>query len=91
MDVRPDTPIKEIQSILRVQFAESVTCKNCQLARLGLQGGDLTAHRMSFELLPAYFQLLQTKAQRARLDLQICDRTGRFQRCFVCPYQSQLS
>jgi hypothetical protein len=91
MDVRPDTPIKEIQSMLRVQFAENITYKNCQLARLGLQGGDLAAHRMSFELLPAYFQLLQTKAQRACLDLQICDRTGRFQRCFVCPYQSQLS
>jgi hypothetical protein len=58
MDVRPDTPIKEIQSMLRVQFAENVTYKNCQLARLGLQGGDLAAHRMLFELLPAYFQLL---------------------------------
>ena len=58
-----------MQSMLRVQFAESVTYTNCQLARLGLQGGDLAAHRMSFELLPAYFQLLRTKAQHARLDL----------------------
>jgi MuDR family transposase len=58
MDVRGNTPIKEIQSMLRVQFAENVPYKVCQLARLGLQGGDLAAHRMSFELLPTYFNLL---------------------------------
>jgi hypothetical protein len=91
MDVKGNTPIVEIQSMLRVQFAENVPYKVCQLARLGLQGGDLAAHRMSFELLPTYFQLLSTKAQRAHLDLSIDERTSRFQRCFVCPYQSRIS
>jgi hypothetical protein len=91
MDVRDNTPIKEIQSMLRVQFAENVPYKVCQLARLGLQGGDLAAHRMSFELLPAYFNLLRRTASRAHLDLQICPRTNRFQRCFVCPHQSRGS
>ena len=91
MDIKSNTPIKEIQSMLRVQFAENVAYKVCQVARLGLQGGDLAAHRMSFELLPAYFQLLRTKAQRAHLDLQICPQTNRFQRCFISPQQSRLS
>jgi hypothetical protein len=31
MDIKPDAPIKEIQNMLRVQFAESITYKNCQL------------------------------------------------------------
>jgi hypothetical protein len=29
----------------------------CQIARLGLQGRDLAAHRLSFELLPVYIEL----------------------------------
>jgi hypothetical protein len=62
MDVKPNTPIKKIQSMLQVRFTENVSYKNYQLARLGLQGGDLTTHRMSFELLPAYFNLLRQKA-----------------------------
>jgi hypothetical protein len=41
MDVKPNTPVKEIRSMLRVQFSENVPYKVCQLARLGLQGGDL--------------------------------------------------
>jgi hypothetical protein len=58
MDVKPNTPIKEIQSMIRIQFAENVSYKVCQKARLGLQGGDLAAHRLSFKLLPAYVDLL---------------------------------
>ena len=77
--------------MLRVQFAKNVPYKVYQLARLSLQGGDLAAHRMSFKLLLAYFQLLCTKASRAHLDLQICPRTNRFQRYFICPHQSRGS
>jgi hypothetical protein len=91
MDVKGNTPIVEIQSMLRVQFAENVPYKICQLARLGLQGADLAAYRMSFELLPTYFQLLSEKAHRAHLNLSIDERTSRFQQCFMCPYQSRIS
>jgi hypothetical protein len=53
MDVKPNTPIKEIQIMMRIQFAEIVQYKVAQLARLGLQGGYLAAYRLSFELLVA--------------------------------------
>jgi hypothetical protein len=72
--------------MIRIQFAEAVSYKVCQRARLGLQGGDLATHRLLFELLPAYFDLLQQKASRAHTDLEICRRTNRFQRCFICPH-----
>ena len=91
MDVKPNTPIKEIQSMIRVQFVENVRYKVCQVARLGLQGGDLVAYWLSFELLPAYFDLLRIKASRAHLDLEIYPRTNRFKRCFICPHQSRGS
>jgi hypothetical protein len=64
--------------MIRIQYAEVVGYKVCQIARLGLQGGDLASHRLSFELLPAYITLLRSKASRAHLDLEICPRTNRF-------------
>jgi len=78
MNVKSDTPIKEIQSMITIQFAENVGYKVCQLARLGLQGGDLAAHRLSFELLPAYIELLRIKASRAHTNLEIDLHTNRF-------------
>jgi hypothetical protein len=71
MDVKPNTPIKDIQTMIRIQFAENVQYKVCQVARLGLQGGDIAAHQLSFELLPAYLNLLHCKAQRAHTHLEI--------------------
>ena len=39
MDIKPNTPIEEIQSMLRVLFAENISYKNCQLARLSSSYG----------------------------------------------------
>ena len=91
IDVKPDTPIKEIQSIIRIQYAEAVPYKVCQLGRLGLLGGDLAAYRLSFELLPAYIDPLRQKVQRAYTHLEIYRRTNRFVGVFICPRQSQGS
>lgn len=91
MNVKADTPIKEIQPMIRIQFAENVGYKVCQVARLGLQGGDLATHRLSFELLPAYIDLLRIKAPRAHTNLEICLQTNRFLRIFICPRQSRDS
>jgi hypothetical protein len=91
MDVKPTTPIREIQSMIRIQYAENVQYKVCQVARLGLQGGDLAAHRLSFELLPAYIELLRRKASRSHTHLEIDSRTNRFIRVFICPHQSRGS
>jgi hypothetical protein len=91
MNIKANTPIKDIQAMIRIQFAENVGYKVCQVARLGLQGGDLATHRLSFELLPAYIDLLYIKASRAHTNLEICPRTNRFQRIFICPRQSKGS
>jgi hypothetical protein len=90
MNIKPDTPIKEIQSMIRIQYAEAVLYNVCQLARLSLRG-DLAAHRLSFELLPAYLDLLHQKSQTAYTYLEIDHRTNRFIRIFICPKQSQVS
>jgi hypothetical protein len=91
INVEANTPVAEIRSMIRIQYAEVVGYKVCQIARLGLQGGDLASHRLSFELLPAYITLLRSKASRAHLDLEICPRTNRFQRVFICPRQCRGS
>ena len=64
--------------MIRIQFAENVGYKVCQVARLGLQEGDLATHRLSFELLLAYIDLLYIKASRAHTNLEFCPRTNRF-------------
>lgn len=91
MNIKANTPVKDIQSMIRIQFAENVGYKLCQVARLGLQGGDLTTHRLSFGLLPAYIELLSIKASRAHTNLEICPRTNQFQRVFICSRQSRGS
>ncbi len=91
MNVKSNAPIKEIRSMIQIQFAENVGYKVCQQARLGLQGGDLATHQLSFELLPVYIDLLRQKASRSHTDLEICQRTNRFLRIFVYPRQSRGS
>jgi hypothetical protein len=85
MNIKLDTPVKKIQSMIRIRFAENVGYKVCQVARLGLQGGDLAVHRLSFELLPAYIDLLRRKASRFHINLEICPRTNRFLWVFIYP------
>jgi transposase-like protein len=75
--------------MIRIQYAENVQYKVCQVARLGLQGGDLAAHRLSFELLPAYIELFRRKGSRSHTHLEIDSRTNRFVRVFICPHQSR--
>jgi hypothetical protein len=77
--------------MIQMQYAEVIGYKVCQIACLELQGGDLASHRLSFELLLAYIDLLRRKASRAHLNLEICPRSHRFQRVFICPRQSRGS
>jgi hypothetical protein len=65
MDIKPDSSIREIQSMIRIQYAETVSYIVCQLARLGLQGGDLAAHRLSFELLSCLYRPLAPKGPKS--------------------------
>jgi hypothetical protein len=74
--------------MIKILFAANVGYKVCQLARLGFQG-DLAHHRLSFEILPAYIDLLRVKASRAHTNLEIRRKTSRFLRVFICPRQSQ--
>jgi hypothetical protein len=64
--------------MIKLNYAEAISYKVAQRARLELQGGDLAANQVSFKLLLAYSKLLRMKASRARLDLTICPWTGRF-------------
>lgn len=72
--------VREIQLMIRIQLAGVVSYEVCELARLRLQRGDLTSYSLSFELLPAYFDLLRHQASRAHLHLQINAQNSRLER-----------
>ena len=54
MDIKSDTLIKDICIMVWIHFTENVSYKVYQLARLGLQGGDISTYRIAFEMLPIY-------------------------------------
>jgi hypothetical protein len=85
MRVARATKPEQIIDMLPVQFAEHISYKVAQEARLRALGDDIQRHRESFELLPAYERRLLDACPGAYIDLVIDLRTERFTRIFVAP------
>lgn len=60
---------KEIVDLLRIRFAEEISYKIAQLCRLRLLDGDIGRQRHSFQLLPAYKFLLESRSPGVHVDL----------------------
>lgn len=84
------TTPQQIIDLLRVQFAEEIDYKRAQECRLRLLDGDIGKQRNSFQLLPAYKELLEMSSPAVHVELQR-DRHEHFQRIFVCPAESRAS
>jgi len=76
LNVTKATHPKDIVDLLRVHYAEHIDYKRAQECRLRLLEGDIGAQRNSFQLLPAYKELLQQKALGVHVDL-VRDRHGK--------------
>lgn len=84
------TTPQQILDLLRVQFAEEVDYKRAQECCLRLLDGDTGKQRHSFQLLPAYKEVLLTTSPTAHIEL-LQDRHKGFQRVFICPSESRQS
>ncbi len=84
------TSPSEILNLLRVQFAEEIDYKRAQECRLRLLDGDIGRQRHSFQLLPAYKELLESVSPAVHVELHR-DRLHRFERIFICPSEAKGS
>jgi hypothetical protein len=89
--VTKTTKPQEIVETIQIHFAETVSYKVAQLCRQRLLDGGLGKQRYSFQLLPAYSDAVELQCPRSTVDLQIDQRTGNFQRIFVCPLHSRTT
>jgi hypothetical protein len=88
--VTKKTTPQEILDLLRVNYAEEISYKRAQEARLRLLDGDIGKQRHSLQLCPAYKLLLERISLGVHFELQR-DIHQRFQRVFCCPLESRAS
>jgi hypothetical protein len=69
LNVTKKTTPKEIVDCLRVCYGETIDYKRAQECRLRLLDGDIGLQRHSFQLLPAYKELLERVTPELHVDL----------------------
>jgi len=69
LNVTKETRPKDIEDLLRVRFAEKISYKVAQQCKLRLLDGDIGAQQHSFQLLPAYKELLEKVSPGVHVDL----------------------
>jgi len=82
LNVTKKTSPKEIVDCLRVCYGETIDYKRAQECRLRLLDGNIGKQRHSFQLLPAYKELLERVAPGVHVDL-VRDQHRKSLYCFI--------